>query len=103
MARSRKTKDILFKHARRRIRERYDIWLDHAMYDRMIVDIQKEIACFLGRESHTRTHWMLDGFLIAVYDSKRSAISTFLPPEAIDNYLPLGTFNNFNIGNRDLD
>ncbi len=59
----------------------------------MIKKIQTKKADFLGRESNTRTHWMVNDYLIAVYDSKRQSIATFLPPEAINNYLPIGSFD----------
>ena len=73
--------------------ERYGVWVENADYERMINDIQRGKACFLGRESNSRTHWMVDLYLIAVYDNKRRSIATFLPPEAIDNYIPIGSFD----------
>lgn len=100
MSRSPKEKQHQFKHAQRRLRERYDVWIDEKDYDSMIADIQKQRAEFLGRESHSRTHWLVRDFMIAVYDSKRKSIATFLPPEAINNYLPRGSFTPDHLKNK---
>lgn len=93
MFRPAKTKWHLYKHASRRIRQRYGVWIEEPEWNRMNRDIQQGKAQFLGRESHSRSHWMIDGYLIAVYDNKRQGIATFLPPEAINNYIPIGSFN----------
>jgi hypothetical protein len=96
-----KRKHHQFKHAQRRLRERYDVWIDEKEYEQMILDIQKQKGEFLGYESNSRTHWLINGYLIAVYDKTRKSIATFLPPEAINNYLPRGSFTPHNLKHQD--
>lgn len=84
-----KTREHLYKHARKRAMERYHLDLTPALYEEMITLIQRNKCFSLGKESVTRSHFMIHSQYIVVYDCKRKAISTFLPPEAIWNYLPL--------------
>lgn len=84
-----KTKEHLYKHSKRRALERYDLELDWKMFERfnqLIIKQSKQVL-FLGRESHNRTHWLINDQFIVVFDKQRKAISTFLPPDAIHNYL----------------
>jgi hypothetical protein len=85
--RRKKTVADYFKHARRRAIERYDLWLTRREYEQMIQEIQQGKHLLLQRESCSRTHWLVSGQYIVVYEKVRKGIVTFLPPEAIDNYL----------------
>lgn len=92
MSRPIKTRYMQYVHAKRRAQERYDLWIDEKVYFDMVEEIQQKKAEFLGRESNTRTHWLVRDIYIVVYDSSRQSIATFLPPDAIWNYLPRGAF-----------
>lgn len=81
---------MMFRHARRRLIERYGVWLEEKDFKNLVARIQKGEATFLGHESASRSHWLIDDQWIAVYHKPKKCIATFLPPEAIDNYLPLG-------------
>lgn len=72
-----------WKHARRRIKQRYDIDLAPDEYRYLINKIQKGDATFLGRSSCRVSKWSIEfkgKTLLAVYDTSRQTIVTFLTP-----------------------
>lgn len=85
--RTKKTIDDQSKHARRRAHERYGIYLTDEDYKKLIERIKRNDCEVLLKESNTRTHFLVDCFIV-VYDKARGSIATFLPPEAIHTYLP---------------
>ena len=89
-----KTKEILFKHAKKRAAERYDLELTWQMFERYNHKIRmNDKSCYpLAKESLRLTHWLIDDTYIVIYDKQRHAIVTFLPPDAIHNYLTGSTY-----------
>jgi hypothetical protein len=82
-----KVKDDLYRHAKKRLLERYGVGLTRELYEEMISKIQNHKALHLLKESNYRCHYLVDDQYIAIFDKRRQAISTFLPPEAIIGYL----------------
>lgn len=84
-----KNKDHLFKHAYKRAWQRYDLEITRAEYEKMCNDIRckNPNVLFLVKESNTRTHWLVNDYLIAVYHTQLNGICTFRPPDAIHSYL----------------
>jgi hypothetical protein len=71
------------RHAKIRAAQRYGLTLNRHQYRAIVDKIRGAKAQFLGRESARLTHWAVEWegrTLHAVYDSKRHAIVTFLPP-----------------------
>lgn len=87
--RPRKTIEHLFKHARRRALTRYGLELSRQEYNAICLAIKTgaKNATFLVRETNSRTHWLINDTYIVVYDKNIGGVSTFLPPDAIHNYL----------------
>lgn len=79
----------LISHARRRAKERYNLFLSEEDIEKMNERIRGGDAKHLMTESLTRAHFLVDDFLIAVYNSKLKSIATFLPPQCIFQYLPM--------------
>lgn len=78
-----------FEHTVKRAKERYDLDLDAALYQRLCVRVRgQEAGCsFLGRQSTRVSVWAIleqGRRLLACYDKKRHRIVTLLPPDAID-------------------
>lgn len=84
-----KTAKHCYRHAIKRARERYDEWFTFTDLERMSAAIRQGRAVHLMTESHSRSHWLLDDKFIVVYNRNLKAITTFLPPETVFNYLPL--------------
>lgn len=84
-----KTEKDCFRHAIRRARERYDEWFTLKDLERMSTAVRQGRAVHLLTESHSRSHWFLEDKFIVVYNRNLKAITTFLPPETVFNYLPL--------------
>lgn len=86
---SRKTVKDCHRHAIKRARERYDIWINEgdliAMAD--LIRKGKREAKHLMNESFSRTHWLIKDQYIVVYNKNLNCITTFLPPESIFGYL----------------
>jgi len=55
---------------------------------RLSLKVQNRDALYLQTESRSRTHWLLEDQYIVVYNKNLRAITTFLPPDCIMNYLP---------------
>lgn len=93
MSRPKKTREIQFKHAQKRARERYGLFLTFEDYMSFVNLIREGTSSKrvlpLGRESISRSHFLIDDMYIVVYDKTRQSIATFLPADAINNYLPL--------------
>lgn len=69
-------------HAKNRIYERYGITLNQQTYHSLVKQIQANKAVFVGRETPSRTKWIIsyEGQQIPViYDSNKHTIVTFLP------------------------
>ncbi len=86
-----KTVKDCHKHAIRRARERYQAFFTIKEMEQLSRRIRERDAKFLLVESGSRTHWLIDGQYIVVYNKNLNAITTFLPPEAIWNYVPCNT------------
>jgi hypothetical protein len=92
---SEKTKEILYKHSKRRALQRYDLDLTWPIFEqwnqrirRTLNDRRLELGClWLAKESQRLSHWLIDDIYIIVFDGQRNAICSFLPPDAINNYL----------------
>jgi hypothetical protein len=84
----RKTKDDCHRHAIKRARERYQVWFTQEEMKRLSDKVGKAGSLHLLTESVSRTHWLIDDQYIVVYNKNLRAITTFLPPECIFNYLP---------------
>ena len=89
-----KTREILFKHAKRRAVERYEFEIDQNTFEnfnhRIMEYSKNRIAngiLFLKKESNRLVHYLIDDIYIVVFCKQRKAITTFLPPDAIHNYL----------------
>lgn len=89
--RTKKTDNILFKHAKKRALERYQLELSETLWRQLAGKIQNQIATFLWKESNSRVHYLVDDQFVVVYDKTRHAITTFLPPESIHGYLEQGS------------
>lgn len=84
----RKTKDTLYAHASRRFEERYGEPLSMGRWAAMNTEIVSEgDVDLLMEESNSRHHYLVWGKYVCVYNTKLKGIATFLPPEAIWNYL----------------
>ena len=84
-----KTLHTLFHHAARRCFERYQVELTQKMYFRFNDQIRSNSpnVLFLRKESCSRYHWLIDDHMIVVYNTNLNGIVTFLPPEAIWDYV----------------
>lgn len=82
-----KTAEDCFKHAIKRARERYGLWLTTNELKILSEQVKTNRALHLKTESRTRTHWLVEDKYIVVYNKNLQAITTFLPPECIYNYL----------------
>lgn len=89
-----KTVKDCHKHAIKRARERYQTWFTFQEMEVLSRRIrQSNVPGAIGvkhllTESGSRTHWLIDGQFIVVYNRNLGAITTFLPPESIYSYLP---------------
>lgn len=83
-----KTADDCRRHAKRRVTERYGVFLSYEEIKELETMIQTRRGLHLKKESNTRSHWLLEDRYIVVYNKNLRAIVTFLPPDAIMNYLP---------------
>lgn len=75
-------------HAKRRFKERFGEPLKRKNLDEATRRIQKQEAFFMERQSHRITIWKLDvqGVeVLAVYDSNRKTICTFMDPNLTAN------------------
>ena len=72
-------------HARKRMLQRYGIWLSKKLRRKIIAEIQAGKAKWLGRQSLRVTGWQVEveGKSVQVlYDSKRHVLVTVLPEGA---------------------
>jgi hypothetical protein len=83
-----KTADDCRRHAKRRVVERYGEFLSFDEIKALELKLQNRQGLHLKKESNTRSHWLLEDKYIVVYNKNLRAIVTFLPPDAIINYLP---------------
>lgn len=77
------------KHAMKRARERYDVWLTDRDYDALVFQIQQSQAVLVFNESVRVGHFIVthEGVhMLACYDRNRKTIATFLPYEALKGY-----------------
>lgn len=82
-----KTAKDCYRHAIKRARERYQMFFTLKEMETLSRRVKNRDAKFLLAESHSRSHWLIDDQYIVVYNKNLGAITTFLPPEAIYNYL----------------
>lgn len=83
-----KTPHHLRIHAKRRAAERFGLDLNREKLQAIVKEIQSGTADFVDRQSCTVTRYrvVVDGVpVIAVYDKKRKAVRTVLPPEFLEN------------------
>lgn len=86
------------QHARRRLRERYEIEITVEEYLQICNYIKKRdrkpgMSIFVEKETNRITHWLVnlevwageELWVPVTYDKQRKRISTFLPLEAIDH------------------
>lgn len=69
-------------HAKNRIFQRYGITLNQKTYYTLIKQIQTNKAIFVGRETPSRTKWIVsynENQFPVIYDSNKHTIVTFLP------------------------
>lgn len=71
----------------KRASERYGAWFTIQEMAELSARVERGEAKFLLRESGTRAHFLIDGVYIVVYNKALDAITTFLPPDCIYNYL----------------
>lgn len=79
-----KTKKILAIHSKRRAAQRYGVEINKAARKNLIQQIQTNDATFVRRHSRRVKEFLvqLEGKMLrCLYDSQRSTIITFLPPE----------------------
>ena len=67
--------------------QRYDLDLDLGTWANFGNLCQPGRAKFLKMESASRSHWLIHDQFIVVYNKKLGGICTFLPPEAIWEYI----------------
>lgn len=89
-----KTAKDCHRHAMKRARERYQQFFTLSEMEELSDKVRAGKATHLLTESHSRSHWLIDDQWIAVYNKKLKAITTFLPPECIFNYLPSAKVSN---------
>jgi hypothetical protein len=80
-ARSPKTKYHCHVHAQRKARDRLGLHLTMEDLDAMVAKIQSNGAAFIGRESNTRSAWVLEWegvTMKVVYHSGLKAIATIM-------------------------
>lgn len=78
-----KKKVINHLHAKKRAKERYGIDLDKKIHKAIVDMIQAGEAIFLGRQTNSRTMWIVDikGIQMRVlYDNNQHNLVTVLPP-----------------------
>lgn len=78
------------KHAIKRAKERYDLYLSENDLQRISALIRYNCAMLVRNESHTRSHFIVrykGEYLYAVYGNLIKTIHTFLPSEKIDDNL----------------
>ena len=71
------------RHAKRRAMERYNVQLNRGQLKEIVGLIHTQKAKFIVRGSHRITFWSVpyNGTkMIAIYDSTRHTVVTFLPP-----------------------
>jgi hypothetical protein len=86
-----KTREDLYRHSRRRARERYGIILTSPMWKQLSLDIQRGKAAPLGKQSHSRSWFEMDVHgkrCVVVYNNLLNRIATFLPLEALAGVEP---------------
>jgi hypothetical protein len=72
------------RHFRRRMAERYGLWITSPEYHALCADVRNGRGRPLFRESNTRTHWLIavGGVTVrVVYDKTVGALATALPPD----------------------
>ena len=74
----RKTKNDLIKHALRRFEERYGQRINEVQVHQWNKDIQEGRGKFLEKQSHTRTVFLLEGKIYAIYNNALNSICSFL-------------------------
>ena len=84
------------RHARQRAEQRFNLVVNHAEMRQAVKDIQQGRAVFIDRQSCRVTRWkvlvtgsVVTGIpitveVVAVYDSKRKSIATFLTMEMVE-------------------
>lgn len=74
------------RHARQRAEQRFNLIVNHAEMKVVVKDIQNGQAIFVDRQSCRVTRWVVrvKGVkVVAVYDSKRKSVATFLTLEMV--------------------
>jgi len=85
-----KTRKTLQRHASRRATSRFEFDFNSRVYEDACLSIRKQqdvgecrLVQHLETQSNAKTLWLLEirgEMVLAAYDKKRAAISTFMPP-----------------------
>lgn len=91
MGRSPKTRANLIAHTKQRFLERYQIQINSAQIKSWNQDIQsqKENVKFLGKQSLSRTFYVIDEKYYVVYNKNLKSICTALTPEMMQSQLEM--------------